>query len=144
MSTTATGSAATPTPVVDVLELARLLRRAVADPEHGGGSYTDEYTAKKTDIATAPGGAVAASRLVLNTDAHAVMGWEFAETTGNAGATIRLHDGNSANGEVFTRINLQANESVRDWFIPRGIRCFTGRVFLEVLSGSVEGVIYWL
>ena len=61
-----------------------------------------------------------------------------------AGAAVRIHDGNNANGEVFARINLAANESVRDWYIPKGIRCFTGRVFLEVMSGSVEGVIYWL
>jgi hypothetical protein len=125
------------------MELAEHIRRLVADPELGGGSYTDIFTGKKTDIATSPGGAVNASRVIINSDVHAVLGWSFAETTGTTPATIRLHDGNAATGEVFARINLAANESVRDWYIPKGVRCFTGRLFLEVIAGSVEGVVYW-
>lgn len=144
MSTSTPAPGASPVLVVDVMELATYLHHALADPERYAGSYSDIFTGNKTDIATAPGGAVAASRQVINSDVHAILGWSFAETTNAAGATIRIHDGNQVSGEVFARINLGANESVRDWYIPKGIRCFTGRIFLEVVSGSVEGVIYWL
>jgi hypothetical protein len=144
MSVSTTAPGASPVPTLDVLELAQYLKRAIADPEHEGTSYTDEYTAKKTDLGATPGAAVTASRQVLNSDVHALIGWSIAETTGTAGATIRLWDGRNTTAEQFTRINLQPNESVRDWFIPRGIRCFTGAVFLQVIGGSVEGVVYWV
>lgn len=144
MSATNQGPAATPVLVVDVDELAAYVHDMIANPERSGKSYSDIFTGNKTDIATAPGGAVTASRIVINSDVHAILGWAFAETTGTAGATIRIHDGSSATGEVFARINLTSNESVRDWYIPKGIRCFTGRIFIEIISGSVEGVIYWL
>jgi hypothetical protein len=144
MGTTNMAPGATPVLVVDAMELAEYIRWCLANPEHGGGSYTDLFTGNKTDIALSPGGAITAGRIVINSDAHAILGWAFAETTGAAGATVRIHDGSNANGEVFARINLQANESVRDWYIPKGVRCFTGRVFVNVVSGSVEGVIYWI
>lgn len=97
----------------------------------------------KTDIATSPAGAVTASRQVLGGDVTELVGWALAETTGLSPAAVRLRDGNSAAGEVLARINLAANESARDTFTTRGIRVFTGRVYLEVVSGSVEGVVYW-
>lgn len=144
MSATNQAPGVSPVPVVDVSDALRYLRRVLEYPTDQDTAYTDEYTARKTDLAANPAGAVAASRQVLNSDVHALLGWSIAETTGTAGATIRLFDGANASGEQFTRINLQANESVRDWFIPKGIRCFTGRIFLQVISGSVEGVVYWL
>lgn len=144
MSATNQGPAATPVLVVDVDELAAYVHDMIANPERSGKSYSDIFTGNKTDIATVPGGAIAASRLAINSDVHAILGWSFAETTGTAGASVRIHDGATAQGEVFARINLQPNESVRDWYIPKGIRSFTGRIFIEVIAGSVEGVIYWL
>lgn len=144
MSATNQAPVATPVLVVDVLELSAYLKHMLANPERFGASYTDLFTGLKSDIATAPGAPVVASRVVVNSDVHAVLGWAFAETTGTGGAAVRLHDGNNATSEVFARVNLAANESVRDWYIPKGIRCSTGRLFLEVVNGSVEGVVYWL
>jgi hypothetical protein len=144
MSATNQGPAATPVLIVDALELAEYIRHYLADPERNNASYTDIFSANKTDLAATPGGAVAASRLVLNTDVHAIVGWSVAETSGTTPAAIRLIDGATNTGEVFTRINLLASESVRDWYIPKGVRCSTGRMFLQVISGSVEGVVYWL
>lgn len=145
MSATDQGGAATPLLIVDVDELAAHIRRLIADPSRGGGSYTDIFTGNKTDFSPiGPGLAVNASGIIINAGVHAVLGWAVCETSGTANAQCRIHDGNSANGEVFARINLLPNESVRDWYIPRGIRCFTGRLFLEMISGSVEGVVYWL
>jgi hypothetical protein len=143
MSTTDQGAASGPLPTIDVLELARFLRNALANPEGKGGSYTDDFTGRKTDLSLVPGGPVAASRVMLNSDVHSVLGWAIAETTGNTPASIRLWDGRGITGEQFGRINLQGNESVRDWFIPHGIRCYSGAIFLQVVTGSVEGVVYW-
>lgn len=145
MSATSGAAAATPLLIVDVDELTAHIRRLIADPNLGGGSYTDIFTGNKSDFSQIqPGGAVNASGVIINTGVHAVLGWAACETTGTNNAQVRIHDGNSAQGEVFARINLLPNESVRDWYIPRGIRCFTGRLFLEVIAGSVEGVVYWL
>lgn len=130
--------------VVDALELSEYIQHYLADPARNDHSYTDLFTGNKTDLGATPAAAVAASRVVLNSDVHAILGWAICETTGTASAAVRLIDGNASNGEVFARINLVQGESVRDWYIPKGIRCFTGRLFLQVLSGSVEGVVYWL
>lgn len=116
---------------------------SVSDSDSLNSAYSERFTWKKTDIATSPGAAITASRQVLAGDVRAIGGWGFAETTGTAGASLRLRDGNSATGEVFIRVNLASNESTRDYFPKDGVHCLTGRVFIEVLSGSVEGVIYW-
>jgi len=98
----------------------------------------------KTDIGPTPAAAVTASRQVIGGgDACELMGYALRETTGAATAALRLRDGNNAATEVIVAVNLAANESVRDMFTPRGLVIATGRVFLEWLSGSIEGVIYW-
>lgn len=98
---------------------------------------------KKTDIAANTAGAVAASRQILGGDVLAVMGWTIAESTGAAVAKVRLRDGNNASAEVIATIALPTNGS-SIVVVPRhGIEVFTGRVFLEVAAGSVEGVLYW-
>lgn len=101
------------------------------------------YPWEKTDIGPTPAAAVSGSRAINTGDISVLTGYAVAETTGAATAAIRLRDGNNANGEVIARINLVANESVRDFWTPAGVRVFTGHLFLEVLSGSVEGVVYW-
>lgn len=109
-----------------------------------GGEYHDrrDHRWHKTDLAAKPAGSVAASRAVLSGDAVALMGWSVREPTGAAGASFRLRDGD-ANGEVLCNANLAANESIRDLFTHPGVRVETGKVFLDMIAGSVEGVIYW-
>lgn len=102
------------------------------------------WACRKSDIGPTAGAAVTASRILPAAgNVKALLGWAFAETTGQATATIRIRDGLTANPQVFARINLAANESTRDFILPYGIKCTTGELFLEVLSGSVEGVIFW-
>lgn len=99
---------------------------------------------QKTDIAASPAGAVTASRQVLRGDVRALVGWSVAETTGTAAAAFRLRDGTGTTSEVLARINLAANESDRDTFGQRGILVNTGNIWLEFISGSFEGVVYWI
>lgn len=75
-------------------------------------------------------------------DAHLLCGWSVRETTGAAAAVFRLHDGRDVTAPILASANLAANESIRDNFATPGIRIRTGGVFLEVVSGSIEGVIY--
>lgn len=143
MSATNDTAARMPLLVTTPHEIREYVREILGEGGDSIGAYTEEFSWRKTDLGANPGTAVAASRQVLGGDVRAVCGWSVAETTGTAGAIVRLHDGSQTTGEVFTRINLVANESVRDIWPGKGIRCFTGRVFLEVVSGSVEGVLYW-
>ena len=100
---------------------------------------------RKTDIASTPGGAVTASvQLPSSGRIQQLLGWAIAETTGTATAGFRLHDGIGTGGGVLVRINLAANESTRDRGGPPGIWVVNGSIYLEVLSGSIEGVIFWI
>lgn len=126
----ATGDVTPPSPAA--LEILELLL---------GGGHHHGY--RKTDLGKSPGVAVTASRQVFGGDPCTLYGWAVAETTNAATATIRLRDGSDANAEVIARINLAINESDRDMFTPHGIIISTGHLWLEVVSGSVEGVLYW-
>lgn len=97
----------------------------------------------KTDLGLSPGAVVAASRVVVSGDVHMLRGWAIVETTGANPASIRLRDGTGINNEIFARINLAAGESTRDIMSSKGVKCTTGNIWLEVLSGSVEGVLFW-
>lgn len=143
MATNDNAPAHGPVLVMDVFELHDYIRELEGSSQDQRGGYSESYTARKTDISGSVENPVTASRVILGGDVRSVMGWAVAETTGAAGASLRLHDGGIATGEQFVRLNLAANESVRDWFEPKGLRCFTGRVFLEILTGSVEGVLFW-
>ena len=74
--------------------------------------------------------------------ANLLCGWSVREATGTAAAVFRLHDGRDATAHVLASANLAANESIRDNYSTPGIKLETGSVFLEVVSGSIEGVIY--
>lgn len=132
-----------PVLVVSLSEVRDYIREQEGSSEGQHGGYSEDFTTRKTDMSASVDGAIGASRVILGGDVRSVMGWAVAETTGAAGAALRLHDGGIATGEQFARINLAANESNREFFTPKGIRCSTGRVFLEIISGSVEGVLFW-
>jgi len=143
MSATNQGPGVSPVPVVDVLELAEHLRTWYADPTYSDRSYTDIENYLVTDIGATIAAAVTASRAVLTSDVHVIAGWALAETTGAAKSQIRLHDGIATNTPLLASISIPSGGSA---FMPpnvRGIRVTTGNVFLEVVSGSTEGVIYW-
>lgn len=103
-----------------------------------------KHAALTADIGPNPATAVTASRQVLGGgDVTRLLGWSIRETAG-AGAAFRLHDGNNASTPVLANANFAANESIRDFWFPAGILVATGRIWLEVLSGSIEGVLYYL
>lgn len=71
-----------------------------------------------------------------------ILGWSVSETTGAASASFRWVDGRDVNGTPASGIvNLLANESDTEALGDLGIECRRG-VFLDVRSGSVEGVVY--
>lgn len=70
-----------------------------------------------------------------------IAGFSVRETTGAAPALVKLHDGFDLNGDLVMTISLAAGESARDWFWPGGISCTYG-LFVEVASGTIEGVAY--
>lgn len=81
--------------------------------------------------------------LTLYTGNAVLLGWSFAETTNSATASLTLNDGPDDTYPEIVRINLAINESTRDYPPGNGILIRTG-IFLEILSGSVEGTIWFL
>lgn len=68
-------------------------------------------------------------------------GWAIAESTGAAVAKVRIRDGRDVGGAVVAPITLVASGSSAVWFGENGVACESG-VFLEVVAGSVEAVLY--
>jgi hypothetical protein len=132
-----------PVVVVTTHELEEYVRRMLESPADESRGYSQAYDYKKTDLAYPGTGAVVASKAVLPGDVLAIGGWALRETTGAAVATVRLRDGSAAINEVIAPITIAAGGFV--FFPPygRGIEVATGKVFLEVVAGSLEGVIYW-
>lgn len=129
--------------VADIFELSRIADEDVKELQMPRKPEWASWAWKKTDISAGVGVAVTASRQVLGGDARAFCGWSIAETTNVSTAAVRFHDGSGTGGEILSRINLAINESNREYFTPHGLECFTGKIYLEVISGSVEGVIFW-
>lgn len=77
----------------------------------------------------------------LSNVASRVAGYAIRETSGTAGAVVRLLDGFDSNGDLLVPINLSANESVRDWFQPTGISYGAG-LYVQVVSGTIEGTVF--
>lgn len=63
------------------------------------------------------------------------------ETSGTAGAVIRLRNGTDANGEVVVPISLNPGESIRDSWPNLGV-IMEGGLFPELVSGSIEGAYF--
>lgn len=132
-----------PVVVITTGELEHYVRRMLESPADMSRGYTEAYDYKKTDLAYPNTGAVSGSRLALNGDVRALGGWALRETTGAAVATVRLRDGSAVNAEVLAVIGIAA--AGVNFFPPygRGIEVATGKIFLEVVAGSLEGVLYW-
>lgn len=66
-------------------------------------------------------------------------GWNFTETSGSAGAHVRLRNG-AVGGDIVASIKLGAGESVgEDYDNPIGV---AGKVYVQLVSGAVEGALY--
>jgi hypothetical protein len=70
-----------------------------------------------------------------------VYGWNFTETTGAAAAKVRLWSGASSTGTLLLSLGLAAGASASQWTTGPGVLA-DGGVYLEVVSGSVEGAVF--
>lgn len=129
--------------VVTTEELEHRVRDILGSAAHLSEGYSESFGYKKTDLNYPGTGAVAANHQVLGGDVRAIAGWAIRETTGAAVATVRLRDGSTATGEVIAPVGIAAGGFAFFQPIGKGIEVATGKVFLEVVAGSVEGVIYW-
>lgn len=129
--------------VVTTNELEHRVRDILGSAAYLSEGYSEDFGSKKTDLNYPGTGAVTASKVVLGGDVRAITGWSLRETTGAAIATVRLRDGSAVIGEVIAPITLAASGFAFFPPIGRGIEVATGKVFVEVVAGSVEGVIYW-
>jgi hypothetical protein len=143
MSATDMGPGASPVLVVDVKDIRHEMRDYLAHDLEWFHAYTSDYTWDKTDISNVPAGAVVASRIVVNAGVHSLCGWCITETTGAAAAQFRLLDGSAVGNEVLASGKLAQGTTTSFTPSDHGIKCYTGRIFLQVVSGSLEGVIYW-
>jgi hypothetical protein len=66
-------------------------------------------------------------------------GFSIRETAG-AAAVVRIYDGASASGTLLDTVSLVASESARELYGSCGIWATAG-IFVDVVSGSVEGSI---
>jgi hypothetical protein len=72
-----------------------------------------------------------------------ILGWSLAESTGSAATKLRFHDGTSSSAPILdAEIELAAG-GTSDQEFTDGIEVNSGSVWLEVVSGSVEVVLYW-
>lgn len=101
-----------------------------------------QYRARPVDIAASPGGAVGASRQVISGGASHLVGWSLAETTGAAAAVIRLRDGKGATDQVLATIRIPSGQCLPFALEHHGLCIETGNLWLEWVSGSVEGVLW--
>ena len=73
----------------------------------------------------------------------ALYGWIVAESTGTASAKIRLWDGTSNSGNYCGTVTLGENESNREWFGSNGPQLKNNAIYLEIVSGHVEGLVFF-
>jgi hypothetical protein len=71
----------------------------------------------------------------------AIYGWQINESAGST-AKFRLRDGKSSSGREIATVNLAAN-GVSDVEFAEATALNGEGIYLEVLSGSVEGSVDW-
>jgi hypothetical protein len=72
-----------------------------------------------------------------------IYGWTITESTGDAKAKVRLWDGTSNAGYYITTITLESNESTRDFFPVETPTIYNDAIYLEIVSGEVEGCVFY-
>jgi hypothetical protein len=73
---------------------------------------------------------------------QAIFGWQLNESTGSAEAKFRIRDGISASGREIATVTVLA-KGVSDVEFAEATALTGNGIFLEVLSGSVEGSVLW-
>ena len=70
-----------------------------------------------------------------------LVGWSLRETTAAAVAAVQLFSGGSTGGVLVGEQALASGGTGNHQVAPDGVLC-EGGLFLDVLSGSVAGVVY--
>ena len=82
------------------------------------------------------------SQTVVPAGAKVLYGWSLAESTGSAAAKVRLKDGGTS-GKLLAVITLASSGSSQQFASEQAVGVSTGQITLEVVSGSVEGTLFW-
>lgn len=96
-----------------------------------------------TDLSAGVGAAVAASRQVLAGDVCELLGLTVRESTGAAVASLSLHDGSSNAGALVAIVAIAAGGYASPTLPDCGVRVQTGKLYLNIIAGSVAGCVYW-
>jgi hypothetical protein len=116
-----------------------------AGQPEGSAGWPWWWPIRVTDLSGTAGGAVTTSGIIPATGVvRQLVGWAIKETTGAAGSNFVIWDGVNTQGKVIVPINLAANESTRDRSGPPGLWCLSGGLYLQMVSGSISGVVYWV
>lgn len=86
-------------------------------------------------VAGQPSGRLVSGPVVL-------WGYSFRESTGAAAAVVRIRDGQDLTGAIMLSVQLAAGLSDTSWATSPGVAGDVG-LYLEVVSGAVEGAIYY-
>lgn len=110
--------------------------------EYEGSAPADDRGGRGTEgrVQEFPLGVIAASVAVFGFGAQ-LHGWCIAESTGAAGARVRLRDGRGVEGAVLAPVSVPANGTSALWLGEDGVAAETG-LYLEVMAGSVEVTLY--
>lgn len=81
-----------------------------------------------------------ANQAIAVPGADGYFGFSIRETAG-AAAIVRIYDNNSAAGTIIEDISLAALESAREFYGDAGIQTIVGGLFVQIVSGTVEGSI---
>ena len=104
---------------------------------------THRWPIRSTDVSSGVGVAISASTQVLAGDVCELLGYSLVETSGAAVMSFRLHDG-SGTADTLLAVGGAAASTSTSLILPEhGIEVLTGKVFIEVTSGHLAGVIYW-
>jgi hypothetical protein len=78
---------------------------------------------------------------VIATGIRALYGYSICESTGSAAAKVRLRE-SSATGKMLAIVALASGASSTQYFPEQAPGVTSGSIYVEVVSGSVEGVLY--
>lgn len=89
-----------------------------------------------------PGDSVSSAESVYQS-VNNLFGWSICESTGTAPAKVRLWDGTSNSGGYLGTVTLGENESNREWFPDQSPQLRNNAIYLEIVSGKVEGCVFF-
>lgn len=72
-----------------------------------------------------------------------LFGWNITESTGLAIAKVRLWDGTTKEGNYLATIDITKEGGNTDFFSSNSIELHNNAIFCEVVSGSIEGVVWY-